>query len=65
MGGELLQPAPGMLVLRLDGGRPALFGLLVEETHLVHGAAKPRIGQGSPFLSGHRRRAQALPHSQF
>jgi hypothetical protein len=29
-----------MLVLGLDRRGSALFGLLVEETHLVHGASK-------------------------
>ena len=43
MGGELLKPAPGVLVLRLDGGVSALFGLLVEETHFIHGGRKAQV----------------------
>ena len=40
MAGELLKPASGMLVLRGDRGGTALLGLLVEETHVVHGGGK-------------------------
>ncbi|HEX8263195.1 MAG TPA: hypothetical protein VF547_10010, partial [Allosphingosinicella sp.] len=44
-------PAAGVLVLRLDGGGAALFGLLVEETHLVHGAGKaPRWARFPLFI---------------
>lgn len=40
MAGELLQPAAGMLILGGDRGGAALFGLLVEETYVVHAAHK-------------------------
>jgi hypothetical protein len=39
MGRELLKPAPGMLVLRLDCGDSTLFRLLMKESHLVHEAS--------------------------
>src|SRR3954469_17356456 len=40
MGGELLEAAAGMFVLRRDGGGTAFLGLLVEESHIVHGGRK-------------------------
>jgi hypothetical protein len=42
MAGELLEAATGMLVLRGDRGGAAFFGLLVEETHVVHAGPKAR-----------------------
>jgi len=40
MAGELLKPAPGVLILSGDRGGSALLGLLVEETNVVHGHNK-------------------------
>ena len=54
VGGELLEAAAGVLALRLERGGAALFGLLVEETNLVHAPPKPEGRQGSPFGAGLR-----------
>jgi len=54
MAGELLKPAPGMLVLRGDRGGSALLGLHVEETHVVHAGQKAWIFPRFPPENGAR-----------
>lgn len=51
MAGELLEPAAGMLILGGDRGGTAFLGLLVEETHVVHGGLKARACARFPYLS--------------
>lgn len=50
MAGELLQPAAGVLVVDADRGGAALLGLLVEETHVVHGCEKARASSRFRYL---------------
>ena len=69
MAGELLKAATGMLVLRGERGRPALLGLLVKETHVVHDGPesadslkvprKSRTMRKSPACFYFRRRGRA------
>jgi len=49
MGRELLEPAAGMLVLRRNRGGAAFLGLLVEESHVVHGGQKARVHPRFPL----------------
>jgi hypothetical protein len=52
MGGELLESAAGVLVLGGDRGGPALLGLLVEESHVIHGGHKARTRRRFRLKSG-------------